>query len=602
MQEAKKNVILRVFRTAHCPPGKYFFGVTCSALSVLLSGVPFYTVYRIIRLFLLASLDGAAAPTREIWMWAAVTIGSIVLGIVLSVIGSFSCHACAFNALYDLRMRLLDHMGRLNLGFYTGGQSGATQKMMNENIEKMENIIAHDVSNIFGAGLLLAALAVLMFSLNIPLALTIFIALVLAFLIQFSAFGGKQGQKIWSDLNRSSTELDAAFSEYVAGMEEEKIFGRPETAARRLTGLVEKNREHWKVYLKRVTPIFGAYKTITISVLAFQLVSGCALLYLHPGDHELMMELLMFLIVGPACISPLMELVEFGADLRNLAVRMDQIDEVLNMQPISEGTETAPKGGAEIVFQDVSFSYQNAADPLRRMALDHLTMEIPAGSFAALVGPSGGGKSTAGQLIARFWDVESGSITVAGRDIREYSTEALMNTIAFVFQDTHIFAESVYDNIAMHRKVHHEDVERAAKAARCHDFILTLPKGYDTKLGDGGHKLSGGEAQRIAIARAILKDAPIVVLDEAMAFTDAENELALREGMAELLKGKTVLMIAHRLYSIQDADCIFVLENGKLREHGSHTELLKANGLYAHLWAIQNETESWQMKGGPAYV
>lgn len=602
MQEAKKNVILRVFRTAHCPPGKYFFGVTCSALSVLLSGVPFYTVYRIIRLFLLASLDGAAAPTREIWMWAAVTIGSIVLGIVLSVIGSFSCHACAFNALYDLRMRLLDHMGRLNLGFYTGGQSGATQKMMNENIEKMENIIAHDVSNIFGAGLLLAALAVLMFSLNIPLALTIFIALVLAFLIQFSAFGGKQGQKIWSDLNRSSTELDAAFSEYVAGMEEEKIFGRPETAARRLTGLVEKNREHWKVYLKRVTPIFGAYKTITISVLAFLLVSGCALLYLHPGDHELMMELLMFLIVGPACISPLMELVEFGADLRNLAVRMDQIDEVLNMQPISEGTETAPKGGAEIVFQDVSFSYQNAADPLRRMALDHLTMEIPAGSFAALVGPSGGGKSTAGQLIARFWDVESGSITVAGQDIREYSTEALMNTIAFVFQDTHIFAESVYDNIAMHRKVHHEDVERAAKAARCHDFILTLPKGYDTKLGDGGHKLSGGEAQRIAIARAILKDAPIVVLDEAMAFTDAENELALREGMAELLKGKTVLMIAHRLYSIQDADCIFVLENGKLREHGSHTELLKANGLYAHLWAIQNETESWQMKGGPAYV
>lgn len=602
MQEAKKNVILRVFRTAHCPPGKYFFGVTCSALSVLLSGVPFYTVYRIIRLFLLASLDGAAAPTREIWMWAAVTIGSIVLGIVLSVIGSFSCHACAFNALYDLRMRLLDHMGRLTLGFYTGGQSGATQKMMNENIEKMENIIAHDVSNIFGAGLLLAALAVLMFSLNIPLALTIFIALVLAFLIQFSAFGGKQGQKIWSDLNRSSTELDAAFSEYVAGMEEEKIFGRPETAARRLTGLVEKNREHWKVYLKRVTPIFGAYKTITISVLAFLLVSGCALLYLHPGDHELMMELLMFLIVGPACISPLMELVEFGADLRNLAVRMDQIDEVLNMQPISEGTETAPKGGAEIVFQDVSFSYQNAADPLRRMALDHLTMEIPAGSFAALVGPSGGGKSTAGQLIARFWDVESGSITVAGRDIREYSTEALMNTIAFVFQDTHIFAESVYDNIAMHREVHHEDVERAAKAARCHDFILTLPKGYDTKLGDGGHKLSGGEAQRIAIARAILKDAPIVVLDEAMAFTDAENELALREGMAELLKGKTVLMIAHRLYSIQDADCIFVLENGKLREHGSHTELLKANGLYAHLWAIQNETESWQMKGGPAYV
>lgn len=310
----------------------------------------------------------------------------------------------------------------------------------------------------------------------------------------------------------------------------------------------------------------------------------------------------MFLIVGPACISPLMELVEFGADLRNLSVRMDQIDAILNLQPISEGTETKPEGEANVSFHDVSFSYQNAADPLRRMALNHLTMEIPTGSFAALVGPSGGGKSTAGQLIARFWDVESGSITIAGRDIREYSAKALMSTVSFVFQDTHIFAESVYDNIAMHSKVHREDVERAAKAARCHEFICSLPNGYDTKLGDGGHKLSGGEAQRIAIARAILKDAPIVVLDEAMAFTDAENELALRESMAELLRGKTVLMIAHRLYSVQDADCIFVLENGQLKESGTHTELLQSKGLYAHLWAIQNETESWQMKGGLVHV
>lgn len=602
MRETKKNVILRVFQTARCNPGKYIFGVSCSAISVLLSGVPFYTVYRIIRVFLLASLEGISVNSGEVWTWGAITVGSIALGIVLSVIGSFLCHACAFNALYDLRMRILDHMGKLNLGFYTGGQSGAVQKMMNENIEKMENIIAHDVSNIFGAGLLLTAFAVLMFSLNIPLALTIFGALLLAFVIQFSAFGGKQGQKIWSDLNRSSTELDAAFSEYVAGMEEEKIFGRPEAAARRLTTLVEKNRDHWKVYLKRVTPIFGAYKTITISVLAFLLVAGSILLYFNPGDHDLIMELLMFLIVGPACISPLMELVEFGADLRNLSVRMDQIDEVLNMQPMPEGVETASESSKGIRFNDVSFSYQNAADPLRRMAVDHLTMDIPAGQFIALVGLSGGGKSTVGQLLARFWDVESGSIAVGGKDIREYSSETLMDMIAFVFQDTHIFAESVYDNIAMHRNVSREDVEQAAKAARCHEFIMTLPDGYDTKLGDGGHKLSGGEAQRIAIARAMLKKAPIVVLDEAMAFADAENELALREGMAELLRGKTVLMIAHRLYSIQDADCIFVLENGQLKESGTHHALLQRNGLYAHLWAIQNETEGWQMKGGSVYA
>ncbi|QNM08309.1 ABC transporter ATP-binding protein [Wansuia hejianensis] len=602
MKETKKNAVLRVFQTARCSSARYIIGVACSSVSILLSGVPFYTIYQIVRIFLEASLNNTAVDVSAAWLWAGITLASIAVGIVLSIIGSFVCHSCAFHALYDLRMRILNHMGRLNLGFFTGGQSGAVQKTMNDNIEKMENIIAHDVSNLIGAGILLVSLSALLFSINVPLALTIVAALVLAFIIQFSAFGGKRGQKIWTDLNRSSTELDAAFSEYVSGMEEEKIFGKPEAAALRLTNLIEKNRKSMVAYLKRVTPIYGAYKTITLSVLAFILAVGCVLLYLNPGDHSLMMELLMFLIVGPAVISPLMELVEFGADLRNLAVRMDQIEDVMKMEPIAEGTCDTPPVSAELSFQDVSFSYQKAADPLRRMALEHVTMHIPAGSFAALVGPSGGGKSTAGQLLARFWDVESGSISIGGKDIRDYSTKALMNTVAFVFQDTYIFAESVYDNIAMHQNVTQKAVEYAAKAARCHDFIQALPEGYHTKLGDGGHKLSGGEAQRIAIARAILKSAPIVVLDEAMAFTDAENELALREGMAELLKGKTVLMIAHRLYSIQDADMIFVLENGRLKESGTHKDLLQKHGLYAHLWDIQNETESWRMKGGTAHV
>ena len=602
MKEAKKNAVLRVFQTARCSSARYIIGVACSSVSILLSGVPFYTIYQIVRIFLEASLNNTAVDVSAAWLWAGITLASIVVGIVLSIIGSFICHSCAFHALYGLRMRILNHMGRLNLGFFTGGQSGAVQKTMDDNIEKMENIIAHDVSNLIGASLLLVSLSVLLFSINVPLALTIIAALVLAFIIQFSAFGGKRGQKIWTDLNRSSTELDAAFSEYVSGMEEEKIFGKPETAALRLTNLIEKNRKSLMAYLKRVTPIYGAYKTITLSVLAFLLAVGCVLLYLNPGNHGLMMELLMFLIVGPAVISPLMELVEFGADLRNLAVRMDQIEDVMKMEPIAEGTCDTPPVSAELSFQDVSFSYQKAADPLRRMALEHVTMHIPAGSFAALVGPSGGGKSTAGQLLARFWDVESGSISIGGKDIRDYSTKALMNTVAFVFQDTYIFAESVYDNIAMHQNVTQEAVEYAAKAARCHDFIQALPEGYHTKLGDGGHKLSGGEAQRIAIARAILKNTPIVVLDEAMAFTDAENELALREGMAELLKGKTVLMIAHRLYSIQDADMIFVLENGRLKESGTHKDLIQKHGLYAHLWDIQNETESWRMKGGAVHV
>lgn len=602
MRERKKNTVSRVFQTARCGSAKYVLGVICSAASTLLTAVPFYTVYRMVRLFLNASLYAAPVEVSAVWLWIGITLASIAAGIALSVAGSMLCHACAFRALYELRMRLLGHMGRLNLGFFTGGQSGAVQKTIHENIEKMEGIIAHDVPNLVGAGLLLAVLAGLLFSINVPLALTILVALLLAFLIQFSAFGGKRGQKIWTDLNSSATQLDAAFSEYVAGMEEEKIFGRPDAAARRLTALIQRNRQSLMAYLKRVTPIYGAYKTITLSVITFLLAVGCALLYFRPGDHQLMMELLLFLIVGPAIISPLMELVEFGAELRNLAVRMDQIEDVLRLEPMPQGQIDRVPDTASLSFRDVSFSYQDPADPLRRMALSHVSMEIPAGAFAALVGPSGGGKSTAGQLLARFWDVESGSIAIGGTDIRDYTARALMDAVAFVFQDTYIFAESAFDNIAMHRSVSREQVEQAARAARCHEFISSLPEGYDTRLGDGGHKLSGGEAQRVAIARAILKNAPIVVLDEAMAFADAENELALREGMAELLRGKTVLMIAHRLYSIREADQIFVLEGGKLAESGTHRQLLERGGLYAHLWMTQNETQAWQMKGGAAHA
>ena len=240
MKETKKNAVLRVFQTARCSSARYIIGVACSSVSILLSGVPFYATYQIVRIFLEASLNNTAVDVSAAWLWAGITLASIAVGIVLSIIGSFVCHSCAFHALYDLRMRILNHMGRLNLGFFTGGQSGAVQKTMNDNIEKMENIIAHDVPNLIGASLLLVSLSVLLFSINVPLALTIIAALVLAFIIQFSAFGGKRGQKIWTDLNRSSTELDAAFSEYVSGMEEEKIFGKPETAALRLTNLIEK--------------------------------------------------------------------------------------------------------------------------------------------------------------------------------------------------------------------------------------------------------------------------------------------------------------------------------------------------------------------------
>lgn len=597
MYKQKKNTISRVFSMACCPKGKYTIGIILSAGGILLAAVPFYAIYRIVEGFLFAAAQETVFQSASAFTWAGVTVGSIAAGIGCTIGGSCLCHASVFDALYRLRLRIMEHMGKLSMGFFTDGRAGATQKMMEDNVEKMESIMAHTFPNVVGAALLLAALAALMFYLNVWLAITVFAALGIAFAIQFSAFGGSRGQKNWANLNKTVTDLDASFSEYVSGMEEEKIFGHSKAAASKLTELIEKTRQYWAVYLKRVTPIFGAYKTITLSLLAFILAAGTILVLNHPGDQEMVSQILTFLIIGPAAMNPLMELVEMGSDLQNLSVKMDQIDNVFDCVPMVEPQNGKTPKGADIVFHDVSFSYQPASDPLRRMALDHVSMKIPSGSFAALVGPSGGGKTTAGQLLARFWDIERGSISIGGVDLRDMKTGTLMDQVAFVFQDTHIFAQSAFDNIAMGRQASRAQVEEAARAARCHDFIAALPQGYDTHLGDGGHKLSGGEAQRIAIARAILKNAPIVVLDEAMAFTDAENELALRQAMEELLQGKTVLMIAHRLYSIKDADHIFVLSEGKVAEEGKHGFLLEKNGLYAHLWKIQSESEQWSMKG-----
>ena len=595
MAHSKQGTIARTFALADHGRAKYAAGVACYAFGTLCTVVPFFAVAAIVRSALESTLAAAPLDLEAILTWAGVTAAAIAAGLVASTVGSSLTHASAFEALYRLRMRILDHMGALPLGFYTDGRSGAIQKMMDANIEKMESIIAHDFPNIVGAACSLAALGVLAFSVNATLALVTFAAIAVAFIVQFSAFGGKSGQKIWADLHRTQTDLDAGFSEYVAGMEEEKIFGGAKAASVRLAGLIEATRAHYRAYLKRTTPIFGLFKTITVSLLTFILAAGAALVALDPANTSLIAALIVFLIVGPAVMSPLMELVELGSDLRSLAEKLNQIDAVLNLKPLPDPPASAPQEGFGIRFEQVTFSYQPASDPLRRLALDRATFAAEEGRLTALVGPSGGGKSTAGQLIARFWDAEGGCVRIGGADVRDLTNETLMNEVAFVFQDTHIFAQSARDNIAMGRDVPFERIEAAARAARCHDFILALPQGYDTRLGDGGHKLSGGEAQRIAIARAILKDAPIVVLDEAMAFTDAENELALRQAMDELLAGRTVLVIAHRLYSVKDADAIVVLDDGRVAEQGTHEELLAAGGLYAHLWRVQNESDSWHL-------
>jgi ATP-binding cassette subfamily B protein len=268
----------------------------------------------------------------------------------------------------------------------------------------------------------------------------------------------------------------------------------------------------------------------------------------------------------------------------------------MDLKPIPTPCEPKKPETFEVQFHDVSFSYQGEADPLHTLALKQVNFTAPQYKMTALAGPSGGGKTTIGQLITRFWDVTNGKITIGGVDIRDIDPAVLMEQVSFVFQDTYLFSDTVYGNITMNRDIPRDKAEAAAKAAQCHDFIMRLPKGYDTHIGSGGLGLSGGEAQRVAIARAILKDSSIVILDEALAYSDAENENLIQKAIDRLIESRTVIIIAHRLSSIQGADQILMLDKGEIVEQGTHETLMAQDSLYRELWTIQNQVDAWKIE------
>lgn len=350
---------------------------------------------------------------------------------------------------------------------------------------------------------------------------------------------------------------------------------------------------------KRSAFFMSMYKSIILSLLSFVVPVGGFLIFKNPAG-DTVLSVIMALIIVPALYDPLLTCIDYANQINFAKAGLVQIDGILNEPVFKAKNNEEKEKGAAVHFDSVSFSYQSEADPLRKQALDTISFTCNENEMTALVGESGSGKSTIGQLLLRFWDVHEGSIKIGGKDIKSFDTEDLMEKIAFVFQDTHIFSDTVRNNISMNKKCSNETIIEAAKKARCHDFIMNLPDKYDTLIGSGNIKLSGGEAQRISIARAFLKDSKIVILDEALAYTDAENENLIQEAIRNLIKDKTVIVIAHRLKSIMDADKIIVLREGKIIEEGTHKSLMEKDGAYKMLWDLQFEAETWEIasKGG----
>jgi ATP-binding cassette subfamily B protein len=546
-----------------------------AALSGLCAIVPYVMVYRTFLCLFSEEMD--MAETLRYGITAAIAIVLKFLSQIVSL--SFS-HIGAFNTLYAVRREISRHISRLGLGFFTGNTTGEIKKVIIEDVERLEKFLAHQIPDIVSAIVVPLAVFGYMLSLSIPMALCILSPVIIGFILQGAAMAITGNQM--PEYHRLLGKLNSAIMQFINGMPVMKTFNLTAKSYRDYAGTITEYNAFWKRCTRDQAYSFGVFLALVESGILFSLPLG-GFLFLQ---NKLSLSLfLFFMIMSLVFLSCLLNLFGFAVIFTQVATGGDRIKAIMDEKRLGEGTANI-EGGGSVSFEDVSFSYEKTA------ALKNINMEIPAGKLTAFVGPSGAGKTTAAQLILRFWELSGGRIRIGSTDIAAMKTECLMDTVSFVFQETFMLNDTIYRNIAIGGKQAFEaEVEQAARAAYIHDFIVSLPEGYNTLLGEGGVKLSGGERQRICIARAILKNAPIIIFDEATSYTDIENEYRIQKALENLLKGKTVIMIAHRLHTIVGADLICVFDRGNIVEAGTHGELLERGGFYRHMWEAYGGTK-----------
>jgi ATP-binding cassette, subfamily B, bacterial IrtA/YbtP len=554
--------------------------------------VPIIAVYNILIELAEHALDPSLIDKAYIWLWSYIALGAFFAFGVLTFASLMLSHIAAFNILYEIRMQLVQKMVRLPLGFFSRRASGELKKIMSDDVERIELFIAHHIPDIVTALLFPLILVSYMFAVDWRLAIVVLAVLAMAFYVMGRMYTGKKIREVSKRYVETLGRMNASIVEYIRGIQVVKTFTESTNAYRKLNDDIKEYRKFANEVNVQYQPTYVGFLTILSSALLFIIPVAVWLLVGSASYATFVPVLLMFLFFGVAVFFPVLKLLWIGSFLNQNNMGVQKIDDILYMDEIEEPDIPRHPKDASVEFRNVSFAYDTT--PI----LKAISFISHPGTITALVGPSGAGKSTVAMLAARFWDVQSGEILIGGVPVKEIPTSVLMDNVAFVFQDNMLFFDTIEENIRMGNKTAtFEEVARAACAAQCHEFIESLPNGYQTLVGEGGIYLSGGEAQRIALARAILKDSPIILLDEATAFADPENEGKILAAFSHLIKGKTVLVIAHRLSTITNADRILYVDKGVIAEQGTHEQLLALKGEYARMWETYNRAKRWTIGG-----
>ena len=579
----KKKSIKDIIFYSEIKKGQLVGGILFVSLGMLLSICPILVIYKVIKsLFLYGKLEQS---TIQFCIYG---LAAVVLSYCLTYIGGILCHKFSYVLIANLKKKILFHIGNLPLGFFTGDNKSKIRQVLGADMNQIEGYFSHQLPNLISTLTLILAMIIVMLKINLILGLTtlliIFVGLGIQIAIMTKIIKSGGLDKNFAILD----QINSATTEYVKGMPEVKIFGTGAKSFKSFSKSVGEYRDFTSSMTSMIRPGFVSFRMFILSVATFIVPVGI-LLMSRNNNLDFATVFIFYLILAPAISVPALKLRDFAEGMNLLNEVVLRIYEIIDEKELLIENSEKEIECHDLEFENVSFSYGNEE------VLKNISFCAKQGEVTALVGYSGAGKSTIGTLIPRFYDPSEGSIKIGGVNIKNIPINALMDKIAFVFQDSDLITDTVFNNVAMAKTGStKEDVIKVCKKARCHDFIEKLPNGYNTVLGKGTY-LSGGEKQCIAVARAILKDAPILVLDEATSFADSENEYLMQEALSELVKDKTVIMIAHRLNTIEYANQILVISDGKIAERGKHEDLILANGIYKRLFDIYKKTNIWQM-------